>query len=122
MWLIKRACSLALLDFGITCVISSSFADIFYNNCFKNGILPITLNEDKISELSEYSKRKEEIEIDLNNYVIKAGNKEYKFIVDPFKRKCLLEGLDDIALSLEKSDLIINFENKIKQTKPWLYK
>jgi len=112
----------ALLDFGITCVISSSFADIFYNNCFKNGILPITLNEDKISELSEYSKRKEEIEIDLNNYVIKAGNKEYKFIVDPFKRKCLLEGLDDIALSLEKSDLIINFENKIKQTKPWLYK
>jgi len=112
----------ALLDFGITCVISSSFADIFYNNCFKNGILPITLNEDKISELSEYSKRKEEIEIDLNNYVIKAGNKGYKFIVDPFKRKCLLEGLDDIALSLEKSDLIINFENKIKQTKPWLYK
>ena len=111
----------ALLDFGITCVISSSFADIFYNNCFKNGILPITLNEDKISELSEYSKRKEEIEIDLNNYVIKAGNKEYKFIVDPIKRKCLQEGLDDIALSLEKSDLIINFENNIKQTKPWLY-
>ena len=112
----------ALLDFGITCIISSSFADIFYNNCFKNGILPITLNEDKIGELSEYSKRKEEIEIDLNNYVIKAGNNEYKFIVDPFKRKCLLEGLDDIALSLEKSDQIINFENKIKQTKPWLYK
>ena len=112
----------ALLDFGITCVISSSFADIFYNNCFKNGILPITLNEDKISELSEYSKRKEEIEIDLNNCVIKAGNNEYKFIVDSFKRKCLLEGLDDIALSLEKSNQIINFENKIKQTKPWLYK
>ena len=112
----------ALADFGITCVISFSFADIFYNNCFKNGILPITLNEDKISELSEYSKRKEEIEIDLNNYVIKAGNNKYKFIVDPFKRKCLLEGLDDIALSLEKSNQIINFENKIKQTKPWLYK
>jgi len=112
----------ALSDFGIKCVISSSFADIFYNNCFKNGILLITLNEDKISELSEYSKRKEEIEINLNNYVIKAGNKEYKFIVDPFKRKCLLEGLDDTALSLEKSNLIINFENKIKQTKPWLYK
>ena len=112
----------ALLDFGITCIISSSFADIFYNNCFKNGILPITLNEDKIGELSEYSKRKEEIEIDLNNYVIKAGNNESKFIVDPFKRQCLLEGLDDIALSLEKSDQIINFENKIKQTKPWLYK
>ena len=112
----------ALLDFGIYCVISSSFADIFYNNCFKNGILPITLKEDKISELSEYSKRKEEIEIDLNNCVIKAGNNDCKFIVDPFKRKCLLEGLDDIALSLEKSDQIINFENKIKQTKPWLYK
>ena len=112
----------ALLDFGITCVISSSFADIFYNNCFKNGILPITLNKDKISELSEYSNRKEEIEIDLNNCVIKAGNNEYKFTVDPFKRKCLLEGLDDIALSLEKSDQIINFENRTKQTKPWLYK
>ena len=112
----------SLLDFGFRCIIAPSFADIFYNNCFKNGILPITLKEDKISELSEYSKRKEEIEIDLNNCVIKAGNSEYKFIVDPFKRKCLLEGLDEIALSLEKSDQIINFENKIKQTKPWLYK
>jgi len=112
----------ALLDFGITCVISSSFADIFYNNCFKNGILPIVLDEEKVSKLSEYSKREEEIEIDLNNCVIKAGNNEYKFTVDPFKRKCLLEGLDDIALSLKKFDQITNFENKNKQTKPWLYK
>jgi|TARA_B100001971_G_C18055020_1_gene464821 3-isopropylmalate/(R)-2-methylmalate dehydratase small subunit len=112
----------ALLDFGITCVISSSFADIFYNNCFKNGILPIVLDEEKVNKLSEYSKREEEIEIDLDNCVIKAGNNEYKFTVDPFKRKCLLEGLDDIALSLKKFDQITNFENKNKQTKPWLYK
>ena len=112
----------ALLDFGITCVISSSFADIFYNNCFKNGILPIILDEEKVNKLSEYSKREEEVEIDLNNCVIKAGNNEYKFTVDPFKRKCLLEGLDDIALSLKKIDQITNFENKNKHTKPWLYK
>ena len=92
----------ALLDFGITCVISSSYADIFYNNCFKNGILPITLSEDEIKELSDYSKREEEISIDLQDQKIIFGNKETKFEIDQFKKKCLLEGLDDIALSLEK--------------------
>ena len=92
----------ALLDFGITCVISSSYADIFYSNCFKNGILPIILKEKKIKELSEYSNRKEEILIDLNEQKIIYGNNEIKFDIDPFKKKCLLEGLDDIALSLEK--------------------
>ena len=94
----------ALLDFGITCVISSSYADIFYNNCFKNGILPITLSEDEIKELSDYSKREEEISIDLQDQKIIFGNKETKFEIDQFKKKCLLEGLDDIALSLEKRD------------------
>ena len=93
----------ALLDFGITCVISSSFADIFYNNCFKNGILPIILDDDKIKELSEYAKRKEEIFIDLKEEKVIFGNNETKFKVDSFKKKCLLEGLDDIALSLKKS-------------------
>ena len=92
----------ALLDFGITCVISSSYADIFYSNCFKNGILPIILPEEKIKELSEYSKRKEEISIDLKEEKILFGNNETKFDIDPFKKKCLLEGLDDIALSLSK--------------------
>jgi 3-isopropylmalate/(R)-2-methylmalate dehydratase small subunit len=111
----------ALLDFGITCVISSSFADIFYSNCFKNGILPIILDDDKIKELSEYAKRKEEIFIDLNEEKIIYGNSETKFKVDSFKKKCLLEGLDDIALSLKKSDKIENFEKDLKEKKPWIF-
>ena len=105
----------ALLDFGISCVISSSFADIFYNNCFKNGILPIRVNEEIVLELAEYSKRKEEIEIDLEKQEIKFGNKNQKFEVDPFKKKCLMEGLDDIALSMEKINLIDSFEKKSKK-------
>ena len=111
----------ALLDFGITCVISSSFADIFYNNCFKNGILPITISEEKIKEISEYAKRKEEILINLPEQKIIFGNKEIKFDVDAFKKKCLIEGLDDIALSLEKLDKITAYENKIKSKKPWIF-
>ena len=111
----------ALLDFGITCVISSSYADIFYSNCFKNGILPIILDEDKIKELSEYAKRKEEIFIDLNEEKVIYGNSETKFKVDSFKKKCLLEGLDDIALSLKKSDKIKNFEEDLKVKKPWIF-
>ena len=111
----------ALLDFGITCVISPSYADIFYNNCFKNGILPIILDEQKIKEISEYSNRKEEISIDLNDQKITFGNNEINFDIDPFKKKCLLEGLDDIALSLEKSEKIISYENKIKTSKPWIF-
>ena len=111
----------ALLDFGITCVISSSYADIFYNNCFKNGILPIILEEEKIKELSEYSDRKEEIFIDLNEQKIFFGNNETMFEIDPFKKKCLLEGLDDIALSLEKSKEISSFEKKLKEKKPWIF-
>ena len=111
----------ALFDFGITCVISSSYADIFYNNCFKNGILPITISEDQIKEISEYSKRKEEISVNLPEQTINFGNKEIKFEIDQFKKKCLIEGLDDIALSLEKSDKIISYENKIKTSKPWIF-
>ncbi|MDA7770070.1 3-isopropylmalate dehydratase small subunit [Candidatus Pelagibacter sp.] len=111
----------ALLDFGITCVISSSYADIFYSNCFKNGILPITLPEEKIKELSEYSKRKEEISIDLNKEKIVFGNSEIKFDIDPFKKKCLLEGLDDIALSLAKKEKITTFEENLKNSKPWIF-
>ena len=111
----------ALLDFGITCVISSSYADIFYNNCFKNGILPIILEEGKIKELSEYSKRKEEIAIDLEKETIIFGNNEIKFEIDAFKKKCLLEGLDDIALSLEKSEKIVSFETELKNKKPWIF-
>ena len=111
----------ALLDFGIKCIISSSYADIFYNNCFKNGILPIMIPEDEIKQISDYSKRKEEISVNLVDQKIIFGNKEIKFEIDEFKKKCLLEGLDDIALSLEKSEKIVDFEKKIKTTKPWIF-
>ena len=111
----------ALLDFGITCVISSSYADIFYNNCFKNGILPIVLPEAKIKELSEYSKRKEEIIVNLEEQKITFGNNEIDFEIDQFKKKCLIEGLDDIALSLEKNPKITEFEKKLSSNKPWIF-
>ena len=110
----------ALSDFGIKCVISASFADIFYNNCFKNGILPIKINDKIVIEISEYSKRKEEIEISLDKQEIKYGNKVAKFELDAFKKKCLMEGLDDIALSMEKTSKIDDFEKKLQNTKPWV--
>ena len=110
----------ALLDFGIRVIISESFADIFYNNCFKNGILPIVANQNTINELSEYSSRKENIEVRLTEQEILYGNKSFKFELDPFKKKCLLEGLDDIALSLNKAESIKSFENKMTQDKPWI--
>ena len=110
----------ALIDFGIKVIISESFADIFYNNSFKNGILPIIVNETIINELSEYSARKENIEIKLLEQEVVYGNKSYKFKLDPFKKKCLLEGLDDIALSFEKIKKIENFESKMNQNKPWI--
>ena len=110
----------ALLDFGIKCVISPSFADIFYNNCFKNGMLPIVLDKNHLEELIEYSKRKEAIEINLSEQKIKLGNKIISFEIDDFKKKCLLDGLDDIALSLEKSDKISSYEKNIQKTKSWM--
>jgi len=110
----------ALLDFGIKCVISPSFADIFYNNCFKNGMLPIVLEEKQIEELTQYSERKESIKINLEEQEIVFGNKRIKFEIEPYKKKCLLHGLDDIALSLEQSEKISSYENKLKKNKPWI--
>jgi 3-isopropylmalate/(R)-2-methylmalate dehydratase small subunit len=110
----------ALTDFGIKCVISPSFADIFYSNCFKNGILPIVLDENIIQELAEYSKRETEIEIKIETQEIVYGNKTANFNLDPFKKKCLIEGIDDIDLSLEKISNIQDYEKKIKHRKPWL--
>ena len=110
----------ALLDFGIKVIISESFADIFFNNCFKNGILPIIAGTHTIKELVEYSYRKENIEIKLEEQEIIYGNKLYKFKVDPFNKKCLIEGLDDIALSLEKIKNIETFEKKMNQNKSWI--
>jgi len=111
----------ALLDFGIKCIISTSFADIFYNNCFKNGILPIVLDEKKIEEMIEYSERKESIEINLEQQKILFGNKEIKFEIDSFKKDCLINGLDDIAMSLEKSEKISSYERKLKKNKSWMF-
>ena len=110
----------ALSDFGIKSVISSSFADIFYNNCFKNGILPIKISEEKVSELSDYSKRQEEIEINLEKQEIYFGNNVLKFELDQFKKKCLIEGLDDIDLSMKKVEQIDNYEKIINTNKPWM--
>ena len=110
----------ALLDFGIKSVISSSFADIFYNNCFKNGMLPIILEQQKIVELVQYSERKENIEINLSENQIIFGNKRIQFEIDPFKKKCLLNGLDDIALSLKNVKKISSYEREIRKNKPWI--
>jgi len=110
----------ALLDFGIKCVIGPSFADIFYNNCFKNGMLPIILNEKKIEALIQYSERKHSIEINLTEQEIIFGNKRIKFEIDSFNKNCLLNGLDDIAMSLEHSDKISSYEDKNKKNRPWV--
>tara|TARA_B100000700_G_C14743515_1_gene714109 strand:- start:128 stop:736 length:609 start_codon:yes stop_codon:yes gene_type:complete len=112
----------ALLDFGIKCVISESYADIFYNNCFNNGILPIEVDASIVQELSEYSKRKEEIEINLDDQTITYGNKIVKFELDTFKKKRLKEGLDNISLSMKKSPEIDEYEKEIIKKKPWLIK
>ena len=110
----------ALSDFGIKSVISSSFADIFYNNCFKNGNLPIKISEEKVLEISDYSKRQEEIEINLEKQEIYFGNKAFKFEIDEFKKKCLIEGLDDIDLSMKKIEQIDKYEKMINSNNPWI--
>lgn len=112
----------ALNDFGIKCVIAPSFADIFFNNCFKNGILPIVLPSDQVEELLEFTNSTDNsVTIDLENQEVRAGNKIYKFDVDSFRKYCLIEGLDDIGLTLQKNDKITNFENNNKQQVSWLY-
>jgi 3-isopropylmalate/(R)-2-methylmalate dehydratase small subunit len=111
----------AILDFGIRCVIAPSFADIFYNNCFKNGILPLALPKEQIEELLELAKNQPEnpISVDLEKQEVRAWNKTYRFEVDAFRKKCLLGGLDDIALTLEKDAAIAEYESK---QQPWLQK
>ena len=110
----------ALLDFGIKCIIGQSFADIFYNNCFKNGMLPIILKQKELNKIIEYSEKKEIIEINLFEQNIKLNNTKISFEVDSFKKKCLLEGLDDIAISLKKTEKISEYEKKIQKLKPWM--
>ncbi len=112
----------ALFDFGIKCIIAPSFADIFYNNCFKNGILPLALPATDVEELMELAKDPENhINIDLPKQEVRAGNKIYKFEIDEFRKTCLLEGLDDIGLTLKKEDKINFFEAQNQQKLSWLY-
>ena len=113
----------ALLDFGIRCVISTSFADIFYNNCFKNGILPITVSADDRDALMADAADVEnpELSIDLDTQTIRRPNGVVvSFEIDPFRKQCLLEGLDDIGLTLEKGGSIDSFEATRAEEKPWL--
>jgi len=111
----------ALLDFGIKCIIAPSFADIFFNNCFKNGVLPLTLPSDQTDELLEFAKdENNSVTVDLQKQEVRAGNKIYKFEVDPFRKNCLLEGLDDIGLTLKNEDKIKAFEEKNKKIVSWL--
>lgn len=111
----------ALLDFGIKCVIAPSFADIFFNNCFKNGILPIKLPRDQVDELiAVANEEKNSLTINLEKQKISSGNKEYQFEVDSFRKNCLIKGLDDIGLTLQKGDAITNFEKSYKEEVSWL--
>jgi 3-isopropylmalate/(R)-2-methylmalate dehydratase small subunit len=114
----------ALLDFGIRCIIAPSFADIFYNNCFKNGILPIKLSKEDVDKVMDDAKRgaNATVTVDLRTQEIKGPDGgTIKFEIDAFRKKCLLEGLDDIGLTLEKEDKISQFEGKDKTSQPWLY-
>jgi len=114
----------ALLDFGISCVIAPSFADIFYNNCFKNGILPITLLDEQVDQLFEDTQAKEgfELAVDLEAGVIHGSSAgDITFSIDSFRRHCLLNGLDDIGLTLEQTSSIKRYEQKRRQQAPWLF-
>ena len=108
----------ALLDFGISCVISTSFADIFYNNCFKNGVLPIILNEKIVVEISMLAEQGIEISIDLEDQQLIVQNKLYKFEIDPYRKHCLLNGLDDIGITLENKKTIDSYEETLS-SKIW---
>ena len=112
----------AIADFGIKCVVSTSFADIFYNNCFKNGILPVVLPQDQVDILMKDAEKGANsiIEVDLENQTIASSDGEvFSFEVDPFKKHCLLNGLDDIGLTMEKEDKITAYESKAVQMFPW---
>ena len=115
----------SILDYGIKCIIASSFADIFYNNCFKNGILPIKLDESEVTKLQKAAENSLSFIIDLENqkisYFDKNINHEVSFELDKAKKTSLLEGLDDIGLTLAKVNHISDFENKQKSRTPWLY-
>ena len=110
-------------DFGINVVIASSFGDIFFNNCFKNGVLAVKVSQESLNEIFKEQKEnfQKQIEIDLINQKIKIPNiKTINFDIDDFRKNCLLEGLDDIGFSLKYESEITNYENKIKKLRPWI--
>ncbi|MFZ4541885.1 MAG: 3-isopropylmalate dehydratase small subunit [Rickettsiales bacterium] len=111
----------ALADFGITCVIAPSFADIFYNNCFKNGILPVVLPRDACDTLIQHAQSaSNNVTVDLPSQTVTAGNHEFTFEIDPFRKHCLMNGLDDIGLTLEKAAHIKAYEAKMQAERPWM--
>ena len=111
----------SLLDFGFKCIIAPSFADIFYNNCFKNGILPIRLDQEKVNILMTEAKNKNQLTVNLDEQkIILADENIIEFDIDPFRKKCLIEGLDDIGLTLQKKDKISQYEESIKSSHPWI--
>ena len=111
----------SLLDFGFRSIIAPSFADIFYNNCFKNGILPIKLDQQNVDVLMKEAEEKNEILVDLENQnIVFQENKNINFKIDEFRKKCLIEGLDDIGLTLQKNNKIDIYEEKIHNTHPWI--
>jgi 3-isopropylmalate/(R)-2-methylmalate dehydratase small subunit len=114
----------ALLDFGIRCVIATSFADIFFNNCFKNGILPIVLPKENVEQLLSDAKAGKKISVDINTQTVQAEGQNvapYHFEMESFRKHCLMNGLDDIGLTLTKLDAIATFENKMQSQTPWLH-
>lgn len=115
----------SLLDFGIRCIIAPSFADIFFNNCFKNGILPVVLDKETCNMIAKYSEEAKQpvLTVDLPSQTITSGDGsvDVSFEVDPFRKTCLLEGLDDIGLTLAKADKIDVFEARDKANRPWMY-
>ena len=113
----------ALLDFGIRCVISTSFADIFFNNCFKNGILPVVLPQDAVDALMEDARNGANARqtVDLEAQTVTASDgRSWSFEIDPFRKHCLLNGLDDIGLTMEKAPSIDSYENQMAQARPWV--
>tara|TARA_B100001123_G_scaffold447429_1_gene604936 strand:+ start:303 stop:917 length:615 start_codon:yes stop_codon:yes gene_type:complete len=111
----------SLLDFGFKCIIAPSFADIFYNNCFKNSILPIQIDSTTVDKLMDESKNKRKLSVNLDKQVIILENNEkINFEIDVFRKKCLLEGLDDIGLTLQKIKSINSYEEKLSHLYPWL--
>lgn len=110
----------ALLDFGIRCVVAPSYADIFFNNCFKNGILPIVLPKENVDSLMAVAQSGQKMSVDLDKQTVSAGNHQFRFDIEPFRKHCLMNGLDDIGLTLQKLDSISAYEKKQKELTPWL--